>query len=43
MDHEDGVDECWKGVQHGCRLTHIQWLAQFFNRVEELEVISGLI
>lgn len=43
MHHEDGVNECGKGVQHVCRLTHIQWLAQFFNGVEELEVISGFV
>ena len=43
MHHEDGVDESWQGVQHGCWVAHIERLAQLLNGVEELEVVSGLV
>ena len=43
MDHQDGVDESWQGVQHGDGVADIERLAELLNGVEELEIVPRLI
>ena len=43
MNHDDGIDECWQGVQHGIRAVGIQWLTELLYGIQELEIVAGLI
>ncbi len=43
MNHQYGGYERGEGLQHGQRVTLVEWLTQTLNSVQVFEIISGLI